>query len=84
MSNMDTSANDDLIQEIASFCEAHEISPTAFGKRALNDPAFVTTLKRGRDVGRKTERRMRAFMAEVAMAARRNTPIGPSKAAPDA
>jgi hypothetical protein len=65
MDTQNTDFNADLLAEIAAFCGKHRLSLTKFGTLAVKDPAFVTTLKRGRDVGRKLERRMRVFMADM-------------------
>jgi hypothetical protein len=65
MDTQNTDFNADLLAEIAAFCAKHRLSPTKFGALAVQDPAFVTTLKRGRDMGRKLERRMRVFMADM-------------------
>jgi hypothetical protein len=77
--------SESLIREIEAFCDAHGITPSAFGRRSIGDPALMISLKKkGRELLPRTERRIRAFMAEVAMEAHRKSPIGPFKAAPDA
>jgi hypothetical protein len=40
------------------------MSAQAFGAQALNDTAFLTTLRRGREVRRKTRARVLQFMAD--------------------
>lgn len=52
-----------LIDEIEAFLKAREMSATAFGRLALNDPPFVAQLRAGRDVKESTIERVRAFIA---------------------
>lgn len=61
--------NNDLLNEINDFIEVYnqvsqskDMNPTRFGILALNDPAFVTSLKKGRDLRRSTEERVRSFI----------------------
>ena len=51
-----------LLTEIEAFLETHEMSATAFGKSALNDPPFVSQLRDGRRVWPETETKVRRFM----------------------
>lgn len=53
-----------LIDEIEAFLKANEMSATAFGTQALNDPPFVAQLRAGRDVKMSTVERVRAFMQQ--------------------
>lgn len=53
----------DLVTEIERFIVEHEMSATAFGMEALNDPAFVSQLRAGRDIKLSTMARVQAFMA---------------------
>lgn len=55
-----------LLQEIDAFLERKDMSPSAFGKAALNDPPFVSQLREGRRVWPETEERVRSFMAKHA------------------
>lgn len=52
-----------LLTEIDSFCERHDIAPTRFGQLALNDKAFVAQLRNGRRIWPETEMKIRAWMA---------------------
>ncbi len=52
-----------LLPDIRAFCEAHAIPLSSFGKLAMNDPAFVLKLERGRRVWPDTELKARDFMA---------------------
>jgi hypothetical protein len=54
----------DLLNDIMSFCASHGMSPTRFGMSALGDPGLVATLERGRECRRATRLRIRSFMAE--------------------
>lgn len=55
-----------LLTEIDSFCERHDLPPTRFGLLALNDKAFVAQIKNGRRLWPETEAKVRKFMAEYA------------------
>lgn len=54
----------DLLKVIEAFLTKHQMEPTSFGKAALNDPNFVTDLRGGREVRRRTEERVRQWMAD--------------------
>lgn len=51
-----------FLEEIEAFLAATEMSPTAFGMVALNDPPFVAQLRRGRNVTLATVQKCREFM----------------------
>jgi hypothetical protein len=57
---------DPLLAEIEKFLKKRKISPTLFGKMALNDPRFVFQLRDGRDYRRSTEDRVRSFIRSTA------------------
>lgn len=40
--------------------------PTTFGRRAVNDPRFVLDLRRGRQPGARTVRRVETYLHELA------------------
>lgn len=42
-----TTPEQELLDEIVGFCQSAGITPTEFGKRSCNNPAFVTRLKKG-------------------------------------
>lgn len=52
-----------LLDEIAAFVEAHEISERKFGELALRDKNFVADVKAGRSPSLNTVERIRRFMA---------------------
>lgn len=52
----------DLISEIRSFCEAHNMAPTRFGELALNDKPLVSQIEKGRRLWPETEARVIRFM----------------------
>lgn len=54
---------DPLLAEIDTFLAEVRMTPTAFGREALNDPGFVFDLRAGRDCRRTTVDRARAQMA---------------------
>lgn len=54
---------DALLQDIESFIESHDMPPTTFGNKALNDPNFVFDLRNGtRDYRRSTAEKVRNFI----------------------
>lgn len=55
-----------LIEKIEAFCERNAMTPTDFGRLALNDTALMTTLRAGRELRHRTRRRVEDFMAQVA------------------
>lgn len=52
----------DLLTKIRAFLDQRDISPTVFGREALNDPGFVFDLERGRSPSLKTAERVEKFM----------------------
>jgi hypothetical protein len=52
--------------EVASFIEAHKMTPTAFGRDAIGDPSFVFEINEGRAPTLTTIDKVRAFMANHA------------------
>jgi hypothetical protein len=60
MDNLST--RDPLLDDIEQYLARTGMSAQAFGRAALNDSAFMTTLRRGRDVRRSTHMRVRQFM----------------------
>lgn len=55
-----------FLDKIEAFLKANEMSATAFGMAALNDPRFVMDLRGGRDVKMSTIERVEKFMAQRA------------------
>lgn len=57
-------AREKLLAEIDEFCEKHNMRETAFGIKAVNDPALVSDMRyHGRSVRIDTADKLRAFMA---------------------
>lgn len=52
-----------LLQDINAFLRETGMAPTRFGKRAVNDAAFVRRLRAGRETTARTEQRVRQFLA---------------------
>lgn len=52
-----------LRDAVEAFISTTGVSPTAFGRLALNDPGFVFEIRRGRRVWPETEARVRAYIA---------------------
>jgi 2,4-dienoyl-CoA reductase-like NADH-dependent reductase (Old Yellow Enzyme family) len=55
---------DPLLSAVEKFLEASQMTATAFGQQALNDPAFVHELRRGRECKRATRARTYEFIRE--------------------
>lgn len=62
MSNDETSARDQLLAEINEFLRTHQMNETRFGALAVNDPALLLKMRRGRGLTFKTIDRVRAFI----------------------
>lgn len=52
----------ELIAEIEAYCAKNEITPTDFGRLAMNDTALVTTLRRGRELRSATRQKIRDYL----------------------
>lgn len=52
----------ELLSEIANFLARTGMSPTAFGRAALNDAMLIPNMKKGRRLWPETEARVRDFM----------------------
>lgn len=57
------SAQEKLLAEVEAFLNRTGMDHTRLGFDAMNDPAFVTTLRRGRRVRIDTAEKVRTFMA---------------------
>ena len=55
-------AREKLLADVEAFLTRHDMNHTRFGKLALNDTAFVTRLRAGKDLRFDTADRVRAFM----------------------
>ncbi len=56
------SLHDQFVNEVESFLSKTEMLPTLFGRAALGDGNFVTTLRRGRSPSARTIDKVRAYM----------------------
>lgn len=64
---MDTDFTPDpILLDVESFLQASQMTATAFGQRALNDPTLVHELRRGRECKMATRRRIREFIRDFA------------------
>ena len=52
-----------LMVEIDRFLRHTNMSPTTFGRRAINDPRLVHDLRRGRELRPRTVARVEAFLS---------------------
>jgi aspartate carbamoyltransferase catalytic subunit len=52
----------DLLNDIAAFTTAHNLSDRRFGELALNDTKFVRDLKNGRSPSLNTVEKVKTFM----------------------
>lgn len=60
---MDTeTAIDPILPDVERFLQAAQMTATAFGVRALNDPTLVHELRNGRECKRRTRARIRQFI----------------------
>jgi hypothetical protein len=60
-----------LLDEIEAFCKMTGDSPTQFGLKAMHDSHFVSRLRQGRDIRHKTEDKVRKFIRNKTVAAKR-------------
>lgn len=69
-----------LIHSIEAFLKKHDMAATKFGRDAAGDPRFVLDLRMGRSPRPRTEARIRGWMAEYEVTARKarrtGRPIG--------
>lgn len=66
---MDTeTVTDPVLAEVEQFLQASQMTATAFGQRALNDPTLVHELRSGRECKRKTRARIQEFIKAFANA----------------
>ncbi len=54
-----------LLQLVEAALRKHDIAPSVFGRRAVNDPHFVFSLRCGREPRPATERRVRAYLQQM-------------------
>ena len=54
-----------LLNHIERYLKRTGVKPTVFGRRVMNDPAFVRQLRNGREPGPKTERRVLAAIRDA-------------------
>ncbi len=63
-----------LLDDVNAFLQAYpQAYPSQIGKGALKDSTFVAQLKKGRKVRKKTEDKVRAWIAEFAAKEARET-----------
>lgn len=56
------STHQQLLAEIEAFLKRHDVRPTTFGLRAVNDAKLVANLRSGADVTTRTLDRVRTYM----------------------
>jgi len=72
---MDTeTTTDPILQDVERFIRASQMTATAFGQRALNDPTLFHELRRGRECKRITRERIRTFIKAYADAVKPQNP----------
>ena len=59
--------NDPILREILLFCEAHNTTKSAAGRKLINDPNLVFDLEGGREVRRATRLAIREKLAELSL-----------------
>lgn len=57
---------DPVLAEVERFLRASQMTATAFGRRAVNDPTLVHELRRGRELRRATRLRIHQFIQAFA------------------
>lgn len=60
-----------LLRTIEAFLEDHDMAATTFGRLAAHDPRFVLDLRMGRIPRARTEARIRGWIAEYTVTARK-------------
>jgi hypothetical protein len=79
---MDIPTQDELIERIESFCGRHDMAETRFGREAVNNPAFLSQLRKRKSPTLETLNKVSDFMertdAEAATRAKLNAPLEPS------
>lgn len=58
-----------LLRLIEHTLRNHDITATALGRRALNDPGAIFGIRKGREIRPATEARLRDFIASLERAA---------------
>ena len=51
------------LNEIERFMKIKQVPPTRFGREAVNDPRFVFDLRLGREMGKRTQHRVQAYLS---------------------
>lgn len=59
-------AHPDLLKEILEICERTRTAKTRFGIDAIGDANLIDSLQAGRELRRRTQARIRAYMEECA------------------
>ncbi|WP_215754231.1 hypothetical protein [Acetobacter sp. P5B1] len=59
---------DPILPAVEAFIAREGISPTSFGKSAINDPGLVHGLRKGRELRKRTRDRVFAFLSSPKMA----------------
>ena len=54
--------NKELLASVEAFLLVHQMAPRTLGKEAINDSSLVDDLRKGRELRRGTENRVRNFM----------------------
>ena len=54
-----------LLREVEKFLNRSQTAPTRFGRDVVGDPRFVFDLRRGREPGPATVKRLRVFLETV-------------------
>lgn len=55
-------ANQPLLEEISRFRQQQRLTRSRFGREALNDPALIPELERGRQLSPRSLYRLRSYM----------------------
>ena len=61
-------STDPILVDVEKFLQAAQMTATAFGQKALNDPTLVHELRNGRECKRRTRARILEYIEEFAAA----------------
>jgi hypothetical protein len=61
----------DLLKRVLRFCEAADIRPETFGRRAANDARLIAGMKKGRELRYRTRQKIESYMAKEIAALQR-------------
>ena len=73
----------ELLEQVEAYLARTRVPPSTFGRMALGDPRFVDDLRSGRHPRRKTQEKVRAYLAGAGMGSTEVSPCDPRLHAAD-